>query len=193
MEAYLKDMDVYPHPCNICGLNTHPTDSHVYINFHQPKFNFVELIICDKCGSRDHTTNDHIVYRIEKYNINITPDPICTKCLGDDHPRKYCDIYKRYYNRENGYYNYLDQIYSYEKESLMIDYCKNHPTAIKILNSFHTFSLDQQISFLYDHNHFPAKGLQPFWDIIYKQHSTESIESIKMKYFNYDQILKLGI
>jgi hypothetical protein len=184
MEAYMNDMEAYPFPCGICGKNTHLTDDHVDVKISKPMIEHVELIFCAKCGSDEHTTNDHIIYRIEKHNINIIPDPICTKCLGDNHPRKYCDIYNGCINAENGYFEYLDQIYLAEKDRLMIDYCKYNPKAIAILNEFHTHSLDEQISFLFNHDYFPVEGMKPFWDIVYRQHSKESIESVKIKYFD---------
>lgn len=150
----------------------------------------VESIACGKCGSDDHNTREHIIGRIVKYNIIITSDSICTKCLGNNHLRKYCDIYNSVKNihndtmTEDEYYEYLDQIYNFEKNRLMIDYCKNDPKAKEILKNFDKFSIEDQIYFLFYNDHFPKEGLQPFWDIIYKQHSIESIEKIKMKYYD---------
>jgi hypothetical protein len=150
----------------------------------------LESIACGKCGLHDHTTKEHIIGRIEKYEIIIQPDPICTKCLGHNHNRKYCEIYNRIKNKHNDvmtedeYYEYLDQIYMYEKRSIILDYCRNDPIAKKILKCFHKNSLENQISFLSNHDHFPKEGLQPFWNIVYQQHSEESIEKIKMKYYD---------
>ena len=184
MEEYMNDIEAYPFPCDICEKNTHLTYNHEYNNFSQPIIEYIEPIICKKCGTNDHTTNNHIIYRIEKHKINITPDPICTKCFSDNHPRKYCEIYNRCIKSKNGYFEYLDQIYLAEKDKLMIDYCKYNPNAIEILKNFHLNSIDEQISFLYNHDYFPAQGLQPFWNIVYKQHSKELIEIVKMKYFD---------
>jgi hypothetical protein len=155
-----------------------------YIDFNLPKFSFVKLSLCDICGSQNHTTNDHIISRIERYNIDISHSPICSKCFGEDHPRKYCDIYNECIKNDNGYFKYLDKVYHAEKKSRMLDYCKYSAKSIEFLNDFPMFSLDEQILFLYNHDHFPAEGLKPFWDIVYKQHPKQLIESVKIKYYD---------
>jgi hypothetical protein len=136
---------------------------------------------CNKCGSTTHTTEVHIARRLTFYNVDVTPDVICTKCLRNNHPRKYCEIYNscvKDHDDHNSYLNYLDKITEISKEEIITNNIINSESYQSNLKIFNQYSLEHQLDILIENSHRPHKVLKPLWDIVYKQHSKEEIDSI---------------
>jgi hypothetical protein len=137
--------------------------------------------LCDKCGSCAHTTEIHIARRLTYYNVDVTPDVICTKCLGNNHTRQYCEIYNSCVkdpDDHNSYLNYLNKITEITKEEITTNNIINSGSFKSNLKIFNQYTLEYQLEILFENNYLPHKVLKPYWDVVYKHHSKEDIDSM---------------